>query len=55
MNKKSKHARWFGSAKMVLARHFLVQDTMRLVNGPQADPTKSISSNGAQYVAQQMK
>ncbi len=28
---------------------------MRLVNGPQADPTKSISSNGAQYVAQQMK
>jgi len=33
MNKKSKHARRFGSAKMVLAQNFPVQDTMRLVNG----------------------
>jgi hypothetical protein len=39
---------------MVLAQHFSVQEILRLVNGA-ADPNKSISSSGAQYVAQQKK
>jgi len=39
---------------MVLAQHSSVQGILRLVNGA-ADPNKSISSGGAQYVAQQKK